>query len=181
MASSSNPHEDGEDDAIIRPNGDDKYFVFKPRALTIIWGDDSRYWRIPSRISSTNGSNGEEVAELIQVCWLEITGSVKLNPLTRYQITFTLSFKEHAFGWRGNPLFMMAKVGTKGRYKWKKLMELENLPKEPTEVPNDNDPFVVEVPKPQIDTTLFFGLYEVWSGKWKGGLIVHQADVKEKK
>ncbi|XWS18694.1 hypothetical protein CRYUN_Cryun32bG0066900 [Craigia yunnanensis] len=181
MASSSNPHHDAEDDAISRPNGDDKHFVFKPRAFNIVWGNDSRYWRIASGTSSSKESNDDEVAELVQVCWLEVTGSVQLNPLTSYQITFTLNFKKDASGWSGSPVFMTAKVGKKGKYKWKKLKELENLPKEPTEVPSNDEPFVVYVPEGQIDTWLYFGLYEVWSGKWKRGLRVHQAVIKEKK
>ena len=115
------------------------------------------------------------------MCWLEVTGSVQLNPSTSYQITFTLSFKGDAFGWSGTPVFMIAKVGKKGRYKWKKLKELENLPKEPSEVPSNDEPFVVDVPEGQFDTRLYFGLYEVWSGTWKGGLKIHQAVIKEKK
>ncbi|XWS16038.1 hypothetical protein CRYUN_Cryun34aG0051800 [Craigia yunnanensis] len=177
----SKPHHDAERDAI---EGDlQNEFIFKPRAFNIVWGNDSRYWRIPSRSSSSTQSNNnvEQVAELVQVSWLEVTGSVPLEPPNSYQISFKLSFKGKASGWSGSPVFLMAKVGKKGRYKWKRLKELENLPSQPTQVPNIDDPFVVEVPKDQPDTRLYFGLYEVWSGKWKGGLKVHEAIVKKKK
>ncbi|XVF27250.1 hypothetical protein REPUB_Repub14bG0090500 [Reevesia pubescens] len=175
---SSKPHHDADPEAIVKDE-EKRLYTFKPRAFNIVWGNDSRYWRLPSsRTSSSTRNNGEEVAELIQVSWLEVTGSVALRTSIKYQICFTLSFKGDAFGWSGSPVFLMAKVGKKGRYKWKKLKELENLPKEPTEVPKNDDPFIVEVQKDLIDTRLYFGLYEVWSGKWKGGLKVHNAIVK---
>ena len=133
------------------------------------------------KIYCRSNNNVDQVAELVQVSWLEVTGSVKLKPLARYQISFKLSFKGDAFGWSGSPVFLMAKVGKKGRYKWKRLKELENLPREPIEVPDNSEPFFVDVPSmtEQPDSRLYFGLYEVWSGKWKGGLKVHQAIVKK--
>ncbi|XVE70511.1 hypothetical protein DITRI_Ditri10aG0078100 [Diplodiscus trichospermus] len=174
----SKPHHDAETKAIAQ-NQD--YFELKPRGLNIVWGKEPRYWRIPPRTSSSTGSDGDEAAELVEVQWLEIAGSVKpLIPPTSYQITFVLSFKADASGWSGSsPVHLMAKVGRNGRYKWKRLLELEKFPKEPTEFPSSNDPFVINVPKDQIDTTLYFGLYEVWSGNWKQGLRVHKAVIKK--
>ncbi|XP_022720933.1 protein PHLOEM PROTEIN 2-LIKE A9-like [Durio zibethinus] len=178
----SKPHHDAEADAISRKENPERY-TFKPRAFNIVWGNDSRYWRIPPRsalssASSSTTSNVEEFAELVQVSWLEVTGSVPLEASTNYQITFKLSFKGDASGWSGSPVFLMAKVGKKGKYKWKRLKELENLPRQPTEVPNE--PFVVEVLGNPPDKRLYFGLYEVWTGKWKKGLRVHEAIVKKK-
>ncbi|KAK6264418.1 hypothetical protein SCA6_019852, partial [Theobroma cacao] len=167
------PHHDADGGPITDEQG---VYRFKPRAFNIVWGNDNRYWRIPS-----TRSNNDEVAELVQVSWLEVTGFVELRPLKTYQVTFTLSFKEDAFGWNGSPVFLMAKVGKKGKYKWRRLKELESLPKVPTEVPSNSEPFLVEVPDDVPDKRLYFGLYEVWSGKWKGGLRVHGATVKEKK
>ncbi|XWS19915.1 hypothetical protein CRYUN_Cryun31cG0057100 [Craigia yunnanensis] len=179
----SKPHHDAEIDAMERV---ENQFIFKPRAFNIVWGNDRRFWRIPSRSSSSSQSINnvekvEEVAELVQVSWLEVTGSVTLKKSTSYQITFTLSFKEKASGWSGSPVYLMAKVGKKGRYKWRRLTELEkeNLPKQPTEVPQSNSPFVVDVEGDPPDKRLYFGLYEVWTGKWKKGLRVHGAIVEE--
>ncbi|XVF87051.1 hypothetical protein PTKIN_Ptkin18bG0089400 [Pterospermum kingtungense] len=175
----SKPHHDAEAGAIITTDTIEGPFIFTPRAFNIVWGNDSRYWRIPSR-SSLNNNNVAEAAELNQVSWLEVTGSVPLMPLASYQISFKVSFKGDAFGWSGAPVFLMAKVGKKGRYKWKRLKELENLPKTPTEVPSYDNPFIIDEVLNQPDTRLYFGLYEVWSGKWKGGLRVHEAIVKKK-
>ncbi|XP_022777263.1 protein PHLOEM PROTEIN 2-LIKE A9 [Durio zibethinus] len=171
----SKPHHDADKDAISEIQDG---IVLKPRGFNIVWGNDSRYWRVPPQ--SSRPIDSDEFAELVQVSWLELTGSVQLKPSTTYQITFKLSFKEDAFGWNGSPVFLMAKVGKKGKYKWKRLNELEmQLPKEPTDIPANDDPFVVDVPGNQPDTMLFFGLYEVWGGKWKGGLRVHGAIVKQ--
>ncbi|XWS16037.1 hypothetical protein CRYUN_Cryun34aG0051700 [Craigia yunnanensis] len=174
----SKPHQDADPNAI---EGDlENGLKFKPRAFNIVWGNDTRYWIPPpsSSLSQQNNNNVEQVAELVQVSWLEVTGSYKLKTSTSYQISFSLSLKGDAFGWSGSPVFLMAKVGKKGRYKWKRL-DLENHPREPTLVPND--PLVVDVKKDETDPLLYFGLYEVWSGKWKGGLKIHEAIVKEKK
>lgn len=124
-------------------------------------------------------SEQEAAAELIQVSWLEVTGSVTLEPVTRYEIKFKLSFKRDAFGWSGAPIFMMAKVGKKGKYKWRRLKELDTLPKDPILVPTDDSFTIDPVPSNTPDLRLYFGLYEVWSGKWKGGLKIHEAIIKK--
>lgn len=46
-------------------------------------------------------------------------------------------------------------------------------------IPLGDDSFVIEVPSDFKDTKLYFGLYEVWRGEWKGGLKVHQATVQK--
>ncbi|XVF87084.1 hypothetical protein PTKIN_Ptkin18bG0092000 [Pterospermum kingtungense] len=173
----SKPHHDAEADAIEK---DQDPIIFNPRGFNIVWGNDSRYWRIPPRSSLNINNNVAEAAELNQVSWLEVTGSVQLMPSASYQISFKVSFKGDAFGWSGAPVFLMAKVGKKGKYKWRRLKELENLPKTPTEVPSNDNPFIIDKVLDQPDTRLYFGLYEVWSGKWKGGLRVHEAIVKKK-
>ncbi|GKV36858.1 hypothetical protein SLEP1_g44944 [Rubroshorea leprosula] len=88
--------------------------------------------------------------------------------------------KSDAFGWANSPVFLMAKVGKRGKYIWKRLSQLEQCPKEPIDVPDPNsNSFQIDVPADAIDPRLYFGLYEVWSGKWKGGLRIHGATVKE--
>ncbi|XVE51680.1 hypothetical protein DITRI_Ditri02bG0061000 [Diplodiscus trichospermus] len=182
------PHHDAETNAIDDKWRIDGTMTFKPRGFSIVWGNDSRYWRIPPRSQSNNNGHKKveevaEFAELVQVSWLEVRGVCKLEASTKYQISFQLSFKRNATGWSGCPVFLMAKVGFKGRYDWRKLKELEKekkLPRQRTDVPSDTEPFVVEVRKREEtpDTRLFFGLYEVWSGKRKRGLRVHGATIK---
>ncbi|EEF38233.1 conserved hypothetical protein [Ricinus communis] len=127
----------------------------------------------------------EEAAKLLQVCWLEVTGSTK-NPLSKgkkYGISFTIELMDGAFGWHGCPVFMMAKIGKKGKYRWQKS-DLSSLPKNqkleiPLKTSENKYPFTIDVNPSEDDPVLYFGLYEVWTGKWKGGLNIYQAKIEE--
>ncbi|XP_031256713.1 protein PHLOEM PROTEIN 2-LIKE A9-like [Pistacia vera] len=165
---SSSPH-------YVPPPGDvsvrdgDKITI-KPRGFNIVWGNDSRYWKLPGE-----GKN-DEPAELVQVSWLEVTGSVTVTKGKKYKIWFKVSLKDGAFGWNGCPVFMMAKIGKKGRYSWKRIKPLDQFyGNNNKEIPEEG--FEMDVPE-NGDDQLFFGLYEVWSGKWKGGLLIHEAIIK---
>ncbi|KAB2038340.1 hypothetical protein ES319_D03G138900v1 [Gossypium barbadense] len=150
-------------------------YIFKPRAFNIVWGNDKRCWRMAKPIgSSTSSKNEKECAELVQVSWLEVTGVTRKLSASTCQITYQLSLEKGASGWTGAPVFLMAKVGKKGKYKWKKL-EVEKLTRDPTDFPSEADPFGVEIANDQPDKRLYFGLYEVWSGRWKQGLKVYKA------
>ncbi|KAF5729194.1 protein PHLOEM PROTEIN 2-LIKE A9-like [Tripterygium wilfordii] len=121
------------------------------------------------------------VLELVQVCWLEVTGSTTVEAGKKYQVSFTVSLKPDAFGWNGCPVFMMAKVGRKGKYSWKKIKALEkaDFGSNSIQIPDhDGNKLVIEVEPTAEDRQLYFGLYEVWSGKWKGGLEIHNAIVR---
>nr|AWL54297.1 phloem protein 2-12 [Boehmeria nivea] len=146
---------------------------FWPRGLNIVWGKDSRYWRLPEINPQDKPKCGP--AELIQVSWLEVTGSTPLDVGSKYKINFELSLKPDAFGWNGCQVYIMAKVGKKGKYKWKKISLKD--PK-PALYPADSTLEVETITEDEKkDPTLYFGLYEVWSGKWKGGLLIHHAVV----
>ncbi|XP_012483774.1 protein PHLOEM PROTEIN 2-LIKE A9 isoform X1 [Gossypium raimondii] len=197
------PHQKANYDYMEEQENDSGY-IFKPRAFNIVWGNDKRCWRMAKPIGSSTSrchfyllvfldgyltdkiflfhyysKNEEECAELVQVSWLEVTGvTPRLHASTTYQITFQLSLEKGASGWTGAPVFLMAKVGKKGKYKWKKL-EVEKLTRDPTDFPSVRDPFGVEIADEQLDKRLYFGLYEVWSGRWKKGLKVYKATVKQ--
>lgn len=115
-------------------------------------------------------------AELVQVCWFEVTGKTGAGPITKgkYKIKFEVSKKQDAFGWN-SPVYMIAKSGKKGRYSWKKIDVSTEVTTDKKELPQD---FEIDV-KESDDNTIYFGLYEVWSGKWKGGLVIHGAIVQE--
>ncbi|EXC24753.1 hypothetical protein L484_018467 [Morus notabilis] len=157
--------------------GDNGTIVFYPRALNIVWGADTRYWRLPEKQTDREKTRP---AELIQVSWLEVTGTTDpLNEEKSYKISFELSLKPDAFGWNGCQLYLMAKLGRRGRYKWTKVTFKDQPNNRPFTVPAED--FVIKVP-PSTDAEdrkLYFGLYEVWSGKWKGGLEIHKAEVAE--
>lgn len=112
------------------------------------------------------------------MCWLEVTGAAVVQAGKKYEVGFRVSLKSDAFGWGGAPLCLMAKLGKGGRYKSKSTY-LQDEPREKDfDIPKGG--FTVEVPSaPVEDPTLYFGLYEVWSGKWKGGIKIHYAFVRE--
>lgn len=134
-------------------------FVILPKGLNIVWGNDSRYWKVPE----------EGAAELTQVSWLEVSGVVKISNPKKYKVTFEVKVKEDGFGWKDTDVLVMAKVGRAGKYIYKatKLSPGSNI-----NLPSD--PLEIDVAKP---SDLHFGLYEVWSGKWKGGLEIFRAVV----
>eukprot|EP00258_Populus_trichocarpa_P021874 XP_024437893.1 protein PHLOEM PROTEIN 2-LIKE A9-like [Populus trichocarpa] len=165
--SSNKPHYDAESDEILKR--DSQRWTFKPRGFNIIWGLDERYWKLPEK-------GKVEPAELLQVCWLELTGTTKDSlPEGKYEIKFKLEVKPGAFGLSNSPIFMMAKVGKRGRYKWNKIkLQEKNSDNRPVIV---EPTFQIEVKGTTDDNKLYFGLYEVWTGKWKGGLLIHGATV----
>ncbi|KAI3836654.1 hypothetical protein MKX03_034937 [Papaver bracteatum] len=60
-------------------------FMLFPRMLNICWGDNSQYWVWRSRPDSSRGADrvNIEVAEVLEVCWLDVNGRFdisKLNP-----------------------------------------------------------------------------------------------------
>ncbi|XP_062162760.1 protein PHLOEM PROTEIN 2-LIKE A9-like isoform X2 [Alnus glutinosa] len=116
----------------------------------------------------------EDLAELIQVSWLEITGSYELELKKTYEVGFKVSYTPEAFGWNGCPVYVMAKFGKKGKYIWKRAKLTDKAEKMPFEISEQALRITSDT-----ENTLYFGLYEVWSGKWKGGLKIHEAFIKK--
>ncbi|CAL5410813.1 unnamed protein product [Camellia sinensis] len=140
------------------------------KELKIVWGNDNRYWRTPKE--------SNQPAELLQVCWLEVTGSCDINKGKKYNVSFEVSLTPDAFGWNNTTLYIMAKRGEKGRYTWKKV----NLTNQNTNkdqhffIPEEH--LIVEPDMNASDDKLYFGLYEIWKGNWKGGLKIYRAVVE---
>ncbi|XP_019150491.1 PREDICTED: protein PHLOEM PROTEIN 2-LIKE A9-like [Ipomoea nil] len=134
---------------------------------------------------SSNGnwkweSSGEEAAALVsKVIWLEVTGEKEVDPTKKYEVKFKVSLKEESSPteWENIPLYVMARRGKKRDYCWKKFV-LSNVTGKGSEreiglvidkvASNDDE-----------DKKLYFGLYDIWSGKLKKGLAIHYASVQE--
>ncbi|PON76585.1 Phloem protein, partial [Parasponia andersonii] len=74
-----------------------KCFMISARELSIVWGDTPMYW---SWICFPE-SRFEDVAELIDVCWLEIRGKIDvsmLSPSTLYTANLVFKSTEEAYG-----------------------------------------------------------------------------------
>nr|XP_027086319.1 protein PHLOEM PROTEIN 2-LIKE A9-like [Coffea arabica] len=114
--SSSNPHYEADPKASRRTkeNGRDVIIV-KPRALNIVWGNDDRYWNVPGP------RDDGKPAELLQVSWLEVAGSVDADPQKTYDVSFRVSLTPDAFGWGSYPIYIMVKRGKFGKFDWKKV------------------------------------------------------------
>lgn len=113
-------------------------------------------------------------AELLQVSWLEVSGVVTIKNPKTYKVSFEVTVKDDAFGWQGTDVLVMAKIGKKGKYKFK----VNSLTPGQQNIIIPQDPLELTVQNAQSE--LHFGLYEVWSGKWKGGLEILRAIVEPK-
>jgi hypothetical protein len=116
-------------------------------------------------------------AELIQVSWLEVTGTHEGEKGKSYEVVFDVSMTPDAFGWNGCHVYVMAKVGKRGKYSWKRS-SMENPKTGNFQIPT-TETLKITVEENASDTKIYFGMYEVWSGKWKGGLKIHSAQLKE--
>ncbi|CAI0436816.1 unnamed protein product [Linum tenue] len=166
------PHHEGDPSEVEFTVAPTRSWWFKPRAFSIVWGNDDRYWSVPK-------AGGP--AELLQVSWLEVTSimpSSEDNIVAgkKYAISFRLQMKQGAFGWNGCSVCLMCKIGQGGKYTAKKI-KLVDQPE--TDEEFETEKLEVTVPADANDMRLYFGLYEVWSGRWKGGLLIHGARVEE--
>jgi hypothetical protein len=182
-------------------------------------------------------------AELLEVCWLDVSGEMPVTKGKTYDVSFKLSMNtEKSFGW-DDPVTVMARIGKEGEYT-RVPIDLSKLKGEVVEFPPDKcrvkpkseeksdskeeprekesqtkskseekseskeEPREKESqnkskseekseskeeprekksqikPKSEENAkndkeTLYFGLYEVWTNKWKGGLRIHEAIVQE--
>ncbi|KAM7500366.1 hypothetical protein LguiA_024780 [Lonicera macranthoides] len=167
-----NPHYEAKTDKQSTDNT--KELILKPRNLSIVWGNDDRYWRMP------DPQDPDSAAELLQVNWLEVTGFINLSRGKSYEIGFNVSLTPDAFGWSGLQVYIMAKIGKKGKYVLKKQYVIKpTTDNQRFDIPFLSDKLKIDVPTFAKEDTVYFGLYEVWSGRWKGGLRVHHAFVRE--
>ncbi|KAL0908784.1 hypothetical protein M5K25_023293 [Dendrobium thyrsiflorum] len=139
----------------------------KPRALDITWGGDERYWKFPS-------SDNSSPVELLQVSWLQVNGKAKLSyfvPEKEYAVKFKVELKPDNFGW-ADPVYLM--VATDGRQRtWKKADLSTKIAGKEFDVPIDKL-LTFKVPKDTNGKMVEFGMYEIWKGRWKGGLVINE-------
>ncbi|RLN08326.1 putative F-box protein PP2-B12 [Panicum miliaceum] len=75
-----------------------KCLMLSARALSIAWGDDPTCW---IWTASLPGSRFPEVAELVDVCWLEISGKLSLSllsPGTTYGAYLVFAIADDSYG-----------------------------------------------------------------------------------
>ncbi|CAA0832234.1 Protein PHLOEM PROTEIN 2-LIKE A1 [Striga hermonthica] len=149
-------------------------FFLYARDLSITWADDSRLWRWP--LLQESSDEAIEVAELLDVCWLELHGKFELSnlsPETIYEIVFVLKLKDPAYGWElpvnvrltlpdGSKQEHKENLLEKPRGKWLEITagEFRSSPEKLGEIE--------------------FSIYEYEGGIWKRGLLVKGVSIRPK-
>ncbi|KAG0494602.1 hypothetical protein HPP92_005596 [Vanilla planifolia] len=166
--SRSQVHHEGENNSSLFKYETDSCTI-KPRALNIVWGRDSRYWKL---------SHADGPAELNQVSWLEVNGKINLSRFfkngKKYMVKFRVELTPDNFGWGEScPVYFMVKVAQEAR-SWKKVYLNQANTGVDFDVPMDGQ-LTFRVPERRgADDQLHFGMYEIWRGRWKGGLVIHE-------
>ncbi|GMN60243.1 hypothetical protein TIFTF001_029340 [Ficus carica] len=140
-------------------------FMLYARDLLITWSDDNRYWMWRQLKDSSDQSI--EVAELMNVCWLEVHGKLdtgKLSPGTLYEVALVVMLKNAAYGWE-IPVNVSLNLPD-GRKQEQKVNMLQQPREQWTEIP------VGEFrTAPEIRGEIQSSIYEFDGGKWKRGLV----------
>lgn len=116
-----------------------------------------------------------DVAELLDVCWLEVHGkfdTTKLSPGILYEVTFVVMLKDPAYGWEVPVNFrLILPNGIKHEHK-------ENLVTKPRAQ-------WIEIPVGEFKTSpenvgeIEVSMYE-YGGKWKRGLVIKGIAIRPK-
>ncbi|XXG89716.1 hypothetical protein AAC387_Pa12g1651 [Persea americana] len=181
-----------------------KCYMLSARKLWITWGDTPMYWKW----NSLPESRFPEVAELLSVCWLEISGKIDahlLSPKTTYKAYLVIKFGEEAYGLdfphaetsvklgghASNNVALLQRNETQRFHRWTALYQL-NMWRRAQAVSNRAD---AQVPQSRSDGWMeiemgeFFidegeegdiemRLMEVKGGHWKSGLIVEGIEMR---
>ncbi|KAI3906707.1 hypothetical protein MKW92_011505 [Papaver armeniacum] len=148
-----------------------------PRNLAIIWAENKQYWNWPSM---KFGEMAIEVAELVNVCWLEVNGkfdTTKLSPGVKYEILFVVMLKPSACGW-GTPVNLRL-VHPCGKTQHRR----ENLQLKPKSqwIELQVGEFQTSPQLSDCKKEIQFSLFECENGNWKGGLVIKGVIIRPKK
>lgn len=184
--------------------------MLSARDLTIVWSDTPVYWRWVSDPDSRSlslslslfvfrflfhlflklyANRFEEVAELIDVCWLEIHGKIEtqmLSPATMYTAYLVFKLAREAYGWHAPPAEVS--VGLAGSESTKSRVCLDTGRGRrlhlPIGYPKEREDGWLEVKlgeffnKEGEDGELEMSFLEVKGGNWKRGLVVQGIEIR---
>ncbi|XP_021294754.1 lectin-like [Herrania umbratica] len=150
-------------------------FMLFARDLSITWAEDHRYWHWTNQ-KEINSDVFIDVAELLQVCWLEIHVKfdvAKLSPGTLYRVVFVFMLRDEAFGWEFPVNFRLT---LPNRFKVEHKEILMTKPKG----------VWIEIPVGEFTTSsesvgeidIYCHEYDI--GNWKSGLIVKGVSILPK-
>ncbi|XWS16036.1 hypothetical protein CRYUN_Cryun34aG0051600 [Craigia yunnanensis] len=150
-------------------------FMLFARDLSITWAENDRYWHW-SYQKETTSDVSVDVAELLQVSWLEVCGKfdvAKLSPGTLYGVVVMVMLRDEAFGWEVPVNFRLTLPNGQ------KTERTENLMTKPRGK-------WIEIPMGEFTTSsqnvgeleIYFHEYD--AGIWKGGLVVKGVSIQPK-
>ncbi|KAK8503342.1 hypothetical protein V6N13_016647 [Hibiscus sabdariffa] len=151
-------------------------FMLFARDLSITWAENNLHWHWTYQKELTSDVL-IEVAELVQVCWLELVGKFqvsKLSPGTLYQVVFIVMLREEAYGWEVPVNFRLTLPN--GR-KIKRKETLMNKPRGNW----------IEIPVGEFEASFENGgememyIHEYDAGEWKKGLVVKGVAIQPKR
>ncbi|KAJ4702561.1 Phloem protein 2-like protein [Melia azedarach] len=178
----SNPHWKA-DDSYLTVQDYSGSIRIPVRALNITWGNVARFWeRIPLTEENTKLTGFEEAALLLQVNWIEVTGklsilpSMALSTSTTYEILYILKFREDAFGWHSAPVKFKLRINGEDKVKSEILHCYREKQDEWHEIPGGQFTVSKDITVGMVE----FGMFEVESDWWKGGLILAGIKIEPK-
>ncbi|KAF8028701.1 hypothetical protein BT93_E1377 [Corymbia citriodora subsp. variegata] len=159
----------------VEKNSKKNCFMIYARGLSITWAENSSYWQWVTQKDLPSDEAPVEMAELLDVCWLEAHGRFdlsKLSPGTTYEVAFVISMGSSGDGWRLPVNFRLTLPdGTKQEHK-------ENLGEKPR-----GD--WIEIKAGEVSTSehkegeMEVSMFE-YGGIWKSGLVLKGVLIKPK-
>ncbi|KAJ8616106.1 hypothetical protein MRB53_035478 [Persea americana] len=163
-----------------------KCYMLSARKLCITWGDTPRYWKW----TSLPESRFPEVAELLSVCWLEISGKIDahlLSPKTTYKAYLVIKFGEQADGLDFPHAETSVKLGGHASNNVALLQRNETQAvsnRVDARVPQSRSDGWMEIEMGEFfndegeEGDIEMHLMEVKGGRWKSGLIVEGIEMR---
>lgn len=177
----SGPHWKGDGSSISSDKACPATCRVPAKALNIIWGNDPRFWQwIKLSEVETRSVGFDEGARLLQVNWIEVTGKLpstmfNVASATKYGVYYVMKFQVDAFGWHSVPIKF--KVRLNGQETVKNFV-LESY-KEKHDVWHEICGGEFTVSK-NAAGVVEFGMFEVKSEWWKGGVVLAGIKIKPK-
>lgn len=116
-------------------------------------------------------------ADLNQVCWLEATGTLELAKPQTYEIIYHIKFKDDAFGWNGVPVTFRLVTPEGERKETSQMMESHSKRRSKGWREIYGGEFSLST---QTGGKVEFGMYEIESQKWKGGMLLAGVTIRPK-
>ncbi|KAF8408628.1 hypothetical protein HHK36_004691 [Tetracentron sinense] len=161
----------------VEKNSGYNCFMLFARDLSITWAEDEQYWHWHDPTEITSADVFVDVAEVLNVCWLEVHGKFNMKNLSqgiKYEVVFVVMLKNLAYGWEVPVNLRLALPDGNKQERKERLLDMprgEWVELRVGEFHTSHD----RVGKMQ------FTMFEYEGGKWKRGLVIKGASIRPKK